>query len=44
MYHMHSKNDEYLFRQMDKLHDVVNQQGQMIKELVDVIKNMGGLG
>ncbi|MFB5192964.1 hypothetical protein [Alicyclobacillus fastidiosus] len=44
LYHMHSKNDEYLFRQMDKLQDAIHQHGQTIKELVDVIKNMGGLG
>ncbi|WP_206922731.1 hypothetical protein [Alicyclobacillus suci] len=44
LYHMHNRNDEYLFRQMDKLHDILDKHGQMIKELADAIKNMGGIG
>ncbi|GMA59672.1 hypothetical protein NZD89_09065 [Alicyclobacillus fastidiosus] len=44
LYRMHSTNDEFLFKQMDRLHDAIDKHGQTIKELVDVIKNMGGLG
>lgn len=44
LHHLHSTNDEFLFKQMDKLHDAIDKHGQTIKELVDVIKNMGGLG
>lgn len=44
VHRMHMQNDEFLYQQIERLHGVVEKHGQTLKELLDVIKNVGGIG